>query len=134
MDGRGKKILSWKIARVFESCWDVCLNKSSMKSILRVMDIRHWALCAKDRLTPSLRTGHAQVEWIRVPCLCRIFWPKVPVIVLSAHAVPSPGEFPRGAFAWLNKPYESEELLEILGTAVHQAVRKHREQFITAIS
>ena len=68
MDGRGKKILSWKIARVFESCWDVCLNKSSMKSILRVMDMRHWALCAKDRLTPSLRTGHAQVEWIRVPC------------------------------------------------------------------
>ncbi len=66
--------------------------------------------------------------------LCRIFWPKVSVIVFSAHAVPSPGEFPRGAFAWLNKPYESEELLEILGTAVHQAVRKHREQFITAIS
>ena len=66
--------------------------------------------------------------------LYRIFWPKVPAIVLSAHAVPSPGEFPRGAFAWLNKPYESEELLEILGTAVHQAVRKHREQFITAIS
>ena len=65
--------------------------------------------------------------------LCRIFWPKVPVIVLSAHAVPSPGEFPRGAFAWLNKAYGSEELMDVLGTAVHQAVRKYREQFIAAI-
>ena len=60
--------------------------------------------------------------------LCRIFWPKTPVVVLSAHAVPFPGDFPRGAFAWINKPYKFEELLGILGMAVQQTVQRGREQ------
>jgi DNA-binding NtrC family response regulator len=60
--------------------------------------------------------------------LCRIFWPKTPVVVLSAHAVPFPGDFPRGAFAWINKPYKFEELLEILGMAVQQTVQRGRVQ------
>jgi two-component system chemotaxis response regulator CheY len=66
--------------------------------------------------------------------LCRIFWPETPVIVISAHAVPSPGGLPHGTFAWLSKPYVSEELLRTLGTATQQAVQKHQEQSITATS
>ena len=65
---------------------------------------------------------------------CRVFWPETPVIVISAHAVPSPGGLPQGTFAWLNKPYGSEKLLQILRTAAQQAVQKHREQSITATS
>jgi CheY-like chemotaxis protein len=65
--------------------------------------------------------------------LSRIFWPETPVIIISAHAVPSPGGLPQGAFAWLNKPYGSEELLQILRTAVQTAVRRRREQSTTAI-
>ena len=66
--------------------------------------------------------------------LRRIFWPETPVIIISAHAAPFPGGPPQGSFAWLTKPYESEELLEILGTAILQAARKYREQSITATS
>jgi CheY-like chemotaxis protein len=64
----------------------------------------------------------------------RIFWPETPVIVISAHAVPSPGGLPQGALAWLNKPYRSEELLQVLRTAVQTAIHSHREQSITAIT
>jgi CheY-like chemotaxis protein len=60
--------------------------------------------------------------------LSRILWPKTPVIVVSAHAVPSPEGFPRGAFAWLTKPYEVEELLQILQTAVQTAAHRRWEQ------
>jgi CheY-like chemotaxis protein len=50
--------------------------------------------------------------------LSRTLWPDTPVIIVSAHAVPSLGGLPRGAFAWLIKPYESQELLQILQTAL----------------
>jgi CheY-like chemotaxis protein len=63
--------------------------------------------------------------------LSRILWPKTPVIVVSDHAVPSPGGLPRGAFAWLLKPYGSEELLQILQTAIQTAAHRHWEQSIT---
>ncbi len=65
--------------------------------------------------------------------LSRIFWPETPIIIISAHAAPSPEGPPQGAFAWLNNPYGSEELLQILRTAVQTAVRRHRGQSITPI-
>jgi two-component system, chemotaxis family, chemotaxis protein CheY len=63
--------------------------------------------------------------------LSRILWPKTPVIIVSAHHAPSRKGLPQGAFAWVNKPYESKELLQILQTAVQTASRRHREQSIT---
>jgi CheY-like chemotaxis protein len=43
--------------------------------------------------------------------LSRILWPDIPVIIVSAYAAPSLEGIPRGAFAWLIKPYKREELL-----------------------
>jgi FixJ family two-component response regulator len=63
--------------------------------------------------------------------LSRILWPKTPVIIVSDPAVPSPAGLPQGAFAWLNKPYGSEEPLQTLQTAVQTAAHRHREQLIT---
>ena len=63
--------------------------------------------------------------------LSRILWPDTPVIILSAYAAPSLEGIPRGAFAWLIKPYESWELLQILQMAVRTAAHRHREQSIT---
>ena len=63
--------------------------------------------------------------------LSRVFWPDTPVIIVSAYAAPSLEGIPRGAFAWLIKPYESEELLQILRMAVQTAAHRHREQSIT---
>jgi CheY-like chemotaxis protein len=60
--------------------------------------------------------------------LSRILWPDTPVIIVSAYAAPSLEGIPRGAFAWLIKPYESQELLQILRAAVQIAAHRHREQ------
>ena len=51
--------------------------------------------------------------------ISRTLWPNTPVIIVSAYPAPSPEGNPRGAFAWLIKPYESQELLQILLAAVH---------------
>ena len=62
--------------------------------------------------------------------LSRILWPKTPIIIVSAHHAPSLGKLPQGAFAWVNKPYDSKELLQILRAAVQTAARQHREQSV----
>jgi CheY-like chemotaxis protein len=62
--------------------------------------------------------------------LSRILWPNVPVIIVSAYAAPLEG-IPRGAFAWLIKPYEREELLQVLRMAVQTTVHRHEEQSVT---
>ena len=62
--------------------------------------------------------------------LSRILWPNVPVIVVSAYAAPSVEGFPRGAFAWLIKPFESKVLLQVLQTAVQSTA--HLRQPVTA--
>ena len=129
MDGRGKKIL------VAEDC------EGLRKLLGRLLEQeRHEVHLAEDgyEALGFMRKGvfDAVITDWDMPrlngseflALCRIFWPKTPVIVLSAHAVPSPGELPQGAFAWINKPYEFEELLEILGMAVQQTVQRGREQ------
>ena len=63
--------------------------------------------------------------------LSRILWPDTPVIIVSACAAPSLEGIPRGAFAWLIKPYELGELLQILQMAVRTTAHRHREQSIT---
>src|SRR4249919_2340566 len=63
--------------------------------------------------------------------LSRILWPKTPVIIVSAHDAPSRKGLPQGAFAWVNKPYDSKELLQILRAAIQTAARLHREQSFT---
>ena len=62
--------------------------------------------------------------------LSRILWPDVPVIIISAYAAPLEG-IPRGAFAWLIKPYEKDELLQVLRMAVQKTAHRHREQSVT---
>lgn len=59
--------------------------------------------------------------------ISRVLWPKIPVIIVSAHEAPSPERTPRGAFAWLQKPYGTQELLQILHTAVHATAHRHEE-------
>lgn len=63
--------------------------------------------------------------------LSRILWPKTPVIIVSAHDASSREGLPQGAFAWVNKPYDSKELLQILRAAIQTAARPQREQSIT---
>lgn len=62
--------------------------------------------------------------------ISHILWPDIPVIIVSAHAVPSPAGLPRGAFAWIKKPYESQYLLQVLHAAVQTCAHRHQEQFI----
>ena len=62
--------------------------------------------------------------------LSHILWPDTPVIIVSAHAVPSPEGLPRGAFAWIKKPYESQYLLQVLHAAVQTCAHRHQEPFI----
>lgn len=64
--------------------------------------------------------------------LSRILWPGVPVIIVSAYAVPLLEGIPRGASAWLLKPYESEELLQVLRIAVQTTSHRHPEQSIAS--
>ena len=51
--------------------------------------------------------------------LSRAIWPETPVILVSAHANDrkETGRL-RGAFAWLQKPYEFHQLLEVLQAAI----------------
>jgi len=63
--------------------------------------------------------------------LSRILWPDIPVIIVSAYAAPSLEGIPRGAFAWLIKPYKREELLQVLRMAVQTTAHRHQEQSAT---
>ena len=63
--------------------------------------------------------------------LCRILWPGTPVIIVSGHASPSAEGIPTGAFAWLKKPYESNDLLQILHAAVDSSAQKRWQQPVT---
>ncbi|HSS30017.1 MAG TPA: response regulator [Nitrospiraceae bacterium] len=63
--------------------------------------------------------------------LSRILWPDIPVIIVSAYATPSLEGIPRGAFAWLIKPYTREELLQVLRMAVQTTALRHRKQLVT---
>lgn len=63
--------------------------------------------------------------------LSRILWPDIPVIIVSADAAPSLEGIPRGAFAWLIKPYKREELLQVLRMAVQTTAHRHQEQSAT---
>ena len=95
-----KKFLLRKIARALKSCWYVCSNEHSTKSILRgdgyeALDLMRngvFDAVITDWDMPRLNRS----EFL---ALSLIFWPETPVIVISAHAVPSPGELPQGAFA-----------------------------------
>ena len=61
----------------------------------------------------------------------RILWPDIPVIIVSADAAPSLEGIPRGAFAWLIKPYRREELLQVLRMAAQTTAHRHREQAVS---
>jgi CheY-like chemotaxis protein len=63
--------------------------------------------------------------------LSRILWPDIPVIIVSAYAAPSREGIPRGAFAWLIKPYKREEILQVLRLAAHTTALRHREQSVS---
>ena len=62
--------------------------------------------------------------------LGQTLWLDTPVIMVSAHTIdPGEGIYQR-AFAWLRKPYESQELLEILQAAVQTAAHRRWERSI----
>jgi CheY-like chemotaxis protein len=63
--------------------------------------------------------------------LSRILWPDTPVIIVSAHAVHPGDGVHRQAFAWIQKPYEPQELLQVLHTAVHTFAQRRSERSIT---
>jgi len=49
----------------------------------------------------------------------RALWPEIPVILVSAHAIDARETVElRGAFAWVQKPYEAPDLLAIVQAAV----------------
>ncbi|HLZ33322.1 MAG TPA: response regulator [Nitrospira sp.] len=55
----------------------------------------------------------------------RVDWPETPVIVVSAHAL-DPGEEKglKEAFALVQKPFESNQLLQLLQSAIQQSSRR----------
>ncbi|MGA6828879.1 response regulator [Nitrospira sp. NS4] len=63
--------------------------------------------------------------------ISRILWPGTPVIIVSAQAAPSAEGIPRGAFAWLTKPYQSNDLLQILQAAVDTSAQERWQQPVT---
>ncbi|MEP6932718.1 MAG: response regulator [Nitrospirota bacterium] len=75
-----------------------------------------------------------RMNGLKFLALSRIMWPKTPIIIISAEATPFPEGLPSGAFAWLNKPFRAEELLEVLRTAIWTTVHRHLEQSLTATS
>jgi CheY-like chemotaxis protein len=132
MDGRGKKIL------VAE---DNVSNRNLLAYLLEQAQYEvHLAGDGHDALERMINEAFDAVmmDW-DMPrlngadflSLSRILWPKTPVIIVSAHHAPSREGLPQGAFAWVNKPYGSKELLQILRTAVQTAARRHREPSIT---
>ncbi len=55
----------------------------------------------------------------------RVAWPETPVIVVSAHAAdPGDEKAQHEAFAWVQKPFESRQLLQILESALQQSPRR----------
>lgn len=49
----------------------------------------------------------------------RVFWPETPVIIVSGIQSDGPGpETPRGAFAWIQKPYPVAALYQVLSEAL----------------
>jgi len=56
--------------------------------------------------------------------LSQLLWPEIPVMILSVHPSTVSEEIHRGAFAWLQKPYNSHELLKTLDAAIHIAHRR----------
>jgi len=132
MDGRGKKTL------VAEDCVS---NRNLLTCLLEQAQYEvHLAGDGYEALERMFKRGVDAIitDW-NMPrlkgadflSLSRILWPKAPVIIVSAHHAPSPGGLPQAAFAWLNKPYGSEELLQTLRMAIQTAARRHEEQSIT---
>lgn len=66
--------------------------------------------------------------------LSRILWPDTPVIIVSAYAAHPGDGIHRQAFAWVQKPYEPEHLLEILHAAVQTSARRRWERTIATPS
>lgn len=64
-----------------------------------------------------------RVDGAKLLAVCHSIWPKIPVIVVSAHAAPE--VLPRGAFAWIKKPYRSEELLQVLQAALQASTHRY---------
>ncbi len=55
----------------------------------------------------------------------RAAWPHIPVIMLSGGPAESSEEVTRlGAYAWIEKPYDTWILLEIIGNAAYETAQK----------
>ena len=119
MDGQGKTIL---VAEDYES------NRNLLALLLKQAQYEvHIAVDAYEALEYMFKGVFDAVipDWdmprlngSEFLVLSQILWPKTSVIIVSAHAVPPLGGLPRGAVAWLIKPYDSQELLQILQTAL----------------
>jgi CheY-like chemotaxis protein len=133
MDGHDVKIL---VAEDHES------NRNLLALMLKQAQYEvHVAADGYEALNHMLKEGFDAVitDW-EMPrlngsdflSLSRILWPDTPVIIVSAYAAPSLGGIPGGAFAWLIKPYELQELLQILQTALQ--ITAHRKETGRVIS
>jgi len=135
MEGRGKKVL---VAEDYVS------NRNPLVRLLKQAQYDvHLAGDGYEALERMLKRGvdaiitdwnMSRLKGADFLSLSRILWPKAPVIIVSAHYAASPGGLPQGAFAWINKPYRSEELLQILRSAIQIAAYQNRKQSITAIT
>lgn len=127
MDGSATKVL---VAEDYES------NRQLLASLLGQAQYEvHLAVDGYEALERMLKGTFAAVitDWdmpklngSRFLAVSHILWPDTPVIIASAHALPSIGNMPRGVFAWLKKPYESQELLQVLRAAVQTSDQRRR--------
>ena len=119
MDGHGKTILvaedhesnrKWLALLLEHAQYEVHLSTDGYAALDRMLNgvfdavIMDWDI-------PGLNGS-------KFLALGQTLWLDTPVIMVSAHTI-DPGEgIHQRAFAWLRKPYESQELLQILHTAL----------------
>ena len=129
MDGHGKTILDAEDHESNRKWLPLLLEHARMRSILSRTGMPRWIACSMACSMPLLWTGtYPGLNGSKFLALGQTLWLDTSVIMVSAHTI-DPGEgIHQRAFAWLRKPYESRELLEILRMDIPISAHQRWEQ------
>jgi len=136
MDGYGKRVLvvdddyetKQLLARLLEHAhYNVHLADDGLQA-LHEMKKRNFDAVLTDYHMPRMNGMEFLV-------LSQVVWPNTPVILLSGdsedladHAIE------RGAFSWIRKPFETQLLLSVLGSATQVTPEDRWKQALTRMS
>lgn len=122
MEGHGKRILvvddddgaRWMLSDLLgHAGYNVYLAVNGIEAIKEMVKRRH-DLVLSDYYMP-------QVDGQQFLDVSRILWPEIPVVMMSCDAAGLAGLVTRrGAFACIEKPYDSERLLKIVRSALER--------------